>query len=92
MHKTVNELSKSIFTVDPVATLNRYQSGKLYYRFTLNETTYEFAIDTMKQNEDGTFSPSKDVLDVAFPAQIQAKKFSLWIREKATKNELTIIK
>jgi len=94
---SINELIKDLYKDQTIAYLNRYKAGQLFYRFTLKDDTYEFAIDLL---DDGPGDPfniptyylSEDIGITALEAQIPARSLARYIQKKATISELYIIK
>lgn len=101
MYKTVNDLVKQLFISKTMAWIDRYQAGKLFYRFTTESTVYEFSIDTVSAELEGGDSEefdapiyylSADLGTTPFKAEVRASELTRWIKVRATTNELKKIK
>jgi len=83
-------LKKLVMNRENVAAMSHYTAGNLYYTITIEDGVYQFPVETVEENTDGTISLSSDLGTISFDAEIKAATMMRYIR-KAIKNE-TLIK
>ena len=83
-------LKKLVMNRENVAVMTHYTAGNLYYTITIKDGVYQFPVETVESNEDGTINLSADLGTTSFDAEIKATTMMRYIR-KAIKNE-TLIK
>jgi hypothetical protein len=83
-------LKKLVMNRENVAKLSHYTAGNLYYSIEIEDGVYQFPVETVETNEDGTLSLSSDLGTTSFDAEIKAATMMRYIR-KAIKND-TLVK
>jgi hypothetical protein len=92
---SLNDLMKVLYKEKTMARLDRYQAGQVFYRFELDGSIYEFAIDTITTPTQAESEPygasiklSEDLGTTAFVANVRASELSRWIRPAVLTSQL----
>jgi hypothetical protein len=96
METSINERIKTLFREKTMASLHRYQSGKIYYRYEVEEGMFEFPIDVVEESftyeDDGSKNYftglSEDLGDTAFNMNVRASELTRWIKKAALISKL----
>jgi hypothetical protein len=91
----VTELHKSLIKDKSIAILDRYQDGKIFYRFTSGESLYEFPIYTVEfvteESQPTKLQLSSDLGMTAFNKYVKASELMRWIKIANGSGELKIL-
>lgn len=93
------EIGKELFKSKVMAKFSHYKEGKLFYTVELEAGKFQFPLSTMDvdteiQNihtgediEIKTYSPSSDLGDTTFFAEIRGSELFRWIKKAIAKDE-----
>lgn len=92
MNTSVNELVKDLFKEKPMAWLDRYQDGILYYRFVVKVVKYEIGVPVIEEvaaqvvgalDVTTLYLKAPDVGSSPFKAELRASELMRWIKPAA---------
>lgn len=93
------EIGKELMKSKVMAKFSHYSEGKLFYKVSLNDGTYQFPIytwdvyveiETKDNGEDvevPTYTPSSDLGKTNFYAEIKGSELFRWIKKAIAKEE-----